>query len=112
MGIPRRRIDDYAVAVQNVLALADHHVAGQGYGLFLQVVNAEVAAGILVLGDHRDAAARLDAANILRALRHDRQPLPVAGGLRPRRCGAGDVAALPGTVLRAVEDDQRLAAYG
>ena len=47
--------------------------------VLLQIVNAEVAAGVLVLGDDGDAAARFDAADILRALRRRRRLVLVVG---------------------------------
>jgi hypothetical protein len=51
-------VDHDALAVDDVLALADHDIAGQGDGLGNELIDAEVAAGILVLGDDGDAAAR------------------------------------------------------
>src|SRR5262249_19956379 len=63
-------IDHDPLAANDILALADRHMAGERNGLALQVVNAEIASGVLILGEDGDAALCLDAADILRALRH------------------------------------------
>src|SRR5271163_3181434 len=70
MGVSAHGVDDDPLAMQDVLALADNNISGQRNRFFLQVVDAEVAARILVLGGDGNAAARLDPANVLRSLRH------------------------------------------
>ena len=108
MGIAADGVDHDAIAVQDVLALTDHHIPGQRNRLLFEIVDAEVAARILILGGDSDAAPRLDAADILRPLRH--RPLL---GTRARRwiCRrrAGDGG--PGAALRPIEDDERLALH-
>src|ERR1700720_4286145 len=68
-GVSGHGVDHDALAVDDVLALADHDIAGQRDGLGHEVIDAEVAAGILVLGDDSDTAARFDAPDVLRAFR-------------------------------------------
>src|SRR5277367_1273177 len=60
MGVAAHGIDHDPIAVQDVLALADHDISGQRNGLLLEIVDAEVAARILVLGGDGDAAPCLD----------------------------------------------------
>src|ERR1700685_2913539 len=69
--VPGHGIDDDAIAVQDILSLTDDHVAGKRNGLLFQIVNAEITAGILVLGNDGYAAARFDPADVLLTLRHN-----------------------------------------
>ena len=111
MGVAGHRVDHDPFAVQYVLALADHDISGQRDRLLLQIVDAEIAARILVLGDDGDAAARLDPADILRALAASpgaarpavRSPAAAVGCWR--RLGLRS----PDAMLRPVEDNERLA---
>src|SRR5262249_42632477 len=54
-------------------ALADHDIAAQCDGLSLEIVYAKVAASALIFGENGHCAARLDAANVLGALRAERR---------------------------------------
>src|SRR6185312_17267051 len=47
-GITGHRVDNDAFAVDDVLALTDHDISGERDGLAVQVVNAEIAARILI----------------------------------------------------------------
>ena len=86
------RVDHDPFAMNDVLALADHDIAAQRDGLGLQVIDAKIAARILVLGDDGDAAARFDAADVLRVLRHARRRF---GGGRRRQPPACRRAPMP-----------------
>src|SRR5271156_1117332 len=66
-GIFSHGIDHDALAVDEILALADHYIAGHLDCFRKEFIDAEIAAGILVLGDDGDAAARFDAPDVLRA---------------------------------------------
>src|SRR5262249_40051004 len=70
MGVAGDRVDHDPLAMQYVLALSDRDIVEQRNRLRLQIVDTEIAACRLILGDHRDAAARLDPANVLLARRH------------------------------------------
>ena len=70
MGVARDRVDHDPLAMQYVLALGDRDIVEQRNRLRLQIVDAEIPARRLVLGKDRDAAARLDSANVLLARRH------------------------------------------
>src|SRR5271156_5367001 len=50
-GISSHGIDHDALAVDDILALADHDIAGQRDGFRKEVIDAEIAASVLVLGD-------------------------------------------------------------
>src|ERR1700720_479286 len=102
-GVAGHGVDHDTLAVDDVLALADHDITGQGDGFGNEVIDAEIAAGILVLGDDGDAAARFDAPDILCAFRS-----------RQRRLGVGSWSAglcttLADADLLAVEHHQLLA---
>jgi hypothetical protein len=64
-----------------------------------------VLAGVLVLGDDGDAAARFDAPDVLRAFRPRRRRRRGRLGVGRRSCGLGDADLL------AVEHDQLLALH-
>src|ERR1700722_7950637 len=103
-------VDHDALAVDDVLALADHDIAGQRDGLGNQVVDAEIAAGVLILGDDGDAAARFDAPDILCAFGSCRRRGRFGVRFGVGRC----VLRAAGLLLRdadllAVEHDQLLA---
>src|SRR5580704_8499843 len=108
-GVSGHGVDHDALAVDDVLALADHDIAGQRDGLGKEVIDAEIAAGVLILGDDGDAAARLDAPDVLRAFG--------PGQCRRRsRLGVGRRSAalctsLSDADLLAVEHDQLLALH-
>ena len=68
-GVSGHGVDHDTLAVDDVLTLADHDIAGQRDGFRNEVIDAEVAAGVLILGDDGDAAARFDAPDVLRAFR-------------------------------------------
>src|ERR1700720_2632805 len=70
MGIAGDRVDHDPLAMQYVLALSDRDIVEQRNRLRLQIVDAEIPARRLILGKDRDAAARLDSANVLLAHRH------------------------------------------
>jgi len=57
-GIPGLGIDHDSLSPHDVLALADQNVSGQRNRLCLHVVDAQIAAGILILTDHDHVAAR------------------------------------------------------
>ena len=67
MGVARDRVDHDPLAMQYVLALGDRDIMEQRNRLRLhnQIVDAEIPARRLILGNDRDAAARLDSANVL-----------------------------------------------
>jgi len=69
-ALPETVSTNHPLAMQHVLALGDRDIARQCNGLLLQIVNAEIAARRLILGNDSDAAARLDPANVLRTRRH------------------------------------------
>src|ERR1700751_2193266 len=62
-------VDHDPFAMDDVLTLTDHDIAAQRDGLGLEIVNAEVAAGALIFGEHCDSTPRFNAADILSALR-------------------------------------------
>src|ERR1700685_1831730 len=91
-GIAGDGVDYDALAVDDVLALADHDIAGQRDGLGNEIIDAEIAAGILILGDDGDAAARFDAPDVLRAFwpgHHRRRGRLGVGRLGIGRLGIG-----------------------
>ncbi len=98
-GIPRRGIDDDSLPPHDVLALADHDVSGQRDRLGLHVVDAQIAAGILILADHGHIATGFGPADIS-SLRHGGGGLGLGG--RGRGGGLGSVR----TFFRPVEHDK------
>ena len=63
--VPGRGVDDDPLAMEDVLALADHDVPGQRDRFRLQIVDTEFTARVLIFGDHGDPAARFDPADAL-----------------------------------------------
>src|ERR1700722_18417827 len=93
-GVSGHGVDHDALAVDDVLALADHDIAGQRDGLGNKVIDAEIAAGVLVLGDDGDAAARFDAPDVLRAFGPGQRRRRGRLGVGRWRTGLGDADLL------------------
>src|SRR5262245_66230809 len=70
-------VDHDPFAMDDVLTLTDHDIAAQRNRFGLEVVNAEIAARDLILGEEGQGAARFNGAASLRAMRFYRRTLGV-----------------------------------
>ena len=101
--VTRHRIDHDVLGVQDVLALAHYDISSQRNCLRLHIIDAQITAGVLILGDHGHAAACFRSTDIS-ALRHSRGGLTLGG---PRSWRNSCV----GTALRSVKHNKASALH-